>query len=88
MGQNQMSGEIKKLVDAARVKMTGFQLKRVVVSASQGGKGTQTTTTTTEVTKLRKAAIPPSKFVVPAEYTETDMMQPQRGPAMPNLDKE
>jgi hypothetical protein len=25
--------------------------------------------------------------VVPAGYTETDLMQPQRGPAMPNLDE-
>jgi len=88
MGQGQMSGEIKKMVDAAKAKMTGFQLKHVVVSASQGGKGAQTTTTTTEVTKLRKAEIPASRFAIPAGYTETDMMQPQRGPAMPNLDKE
>lgn len=88
MGQSQLSGEMKKMVDAAKVKMTGFQLKRVMVSASQGGKGAQATTTTTEVTKLRKAEIPASKFVIPAGYTETDVMQPQRGPAMPNLDKE
>lgn len=89
MGQSQMMGELKKLIDAAKVKMTGFALKRVVVSTGQGGHGgSQTTTTTTEVTKLRKAEVPPSTFVIPADYTETDMMQPQRGPAMPNLDKE
>ncbi len=89
MGQGgQMSGELKKLVDAAKVKMTGFQLKRVVVTKGQGGKGSESTTTTTEVTKLQKAEIPPTRFVIPAGYTETDMMQQQRGPAMPNLDKE
>jgi len=88
MGGGQMMGELKKIEDAAKVKMTGFRLKSVVVTTGQGGKGSQTTTTTTEVTKLRKTDIPPSKFVIPADYTETDMMQPQRGPAMPNLDKE
>ncbi len=86
-GQGQMSGELKKLVDAAKVKMTGFALKRVVVAKSQGGKGAPTTTTM-EVTKVQKAEIPPSVFAIPAGYTETDLMQPQRGPAMPDLNKE
>jgi hypothetical protein len=85
MGQNQMSGEIKKMADAAKAKMTGFRLKSVVVSGGQGGKKV---TTTTEVTKLRKAEINPSVFVIPADYTETELMQPQRGPAMPNLNKD
>jgi len=88
MGQNQFSGEMKKMIDTAKVKMTGFQLKRIVVAKGQGGKGSQTTTTTTEVTKLQKADIPASRFVIPAGYTETDMMQPQKGPAMPDLNKE
>ncbi len=88
MGQGgQFGAELKKIIDAAKVKMTGFQLKRVTVSAGQGKSGGQTTTTT-EVTKLRTTEIPPSRFVVPAGYTETDMMQPQRGPAMPDLNKE
>ncbi len=85
MGQGQMTGELKKLIDAARVKMTGFALKRVVVSKGEGARGQ--TTTTTEVTKVRKTDVPASTFVVPADYTETDMMQPQRGPAMPNLNQ-
>jgi hypothetical protein len=83
----QMGAEIKKMIDAAKVKMTGFQLKSVTVSTHQGGRGEGQTTTTTEVTKLQKADIPASRFVVPAGYTETDLMQPQRGPAMPNLDE-
>ncbi len=87
MGQGQLMGEIKKIVEAAKAKMTGFALKRVVVSTSPGGKG-GTQTTTTEVTKLRKADIPASTFVIPADYTETDLMQPQKGPAMPDLNKE
>jgi hypothetical protein len=87
MGQSQFSGEMKKLVDAAKVKMTGFQLKRVTVSSGHGKSGGQTTTTT-EVTKLRKADIALSVFAIPAGYTETDMMQPQRGPKMPDLNKE
>ena len=85
-GASQLTGEIKKLVDAAKVTMTGFALKRVVVAAGQGGRGA--TTTTTEVTKLRKADIPASTFAIPAGYTETDLMQPQKGPAMPDLNKE
>jgi hypothetical protein len=84
MGQGQMTGELKKLIDAAKVKMTGFALKRVVVSTGEGGRGR---TTTTEVTKVHKADVPPSTFVIPAGYTETDLMQPQRGPAMPNLNQ-
>jgi len=83
MGQNQFSGEMKKMIDAAKVTMTGFQLKRVVVTKGQGGKGSQTTTT--EVTKLQKANIPATRFEIPAGYTETDLMQPQKGPAMPDL---
>ncbi len=85
-GSSQMLGELKKITDLAKAKMTGFRLKTVTVSTGQGGKSTRTTTM--EVTKLRKADIPPTTFAIPAGYTETDMMQPQRGPAMPNLDKE
>ncbi|MFI5143016.1 MAG: DUF4412 domain-containing protein [Thermoanaerobaculales bacterium] len=88
MGSSQMLGELKKITDLAKAKMTGFRLKSIVVSLGKGGKGAQTTTTTMEVTKLRKADIPPSTFVIPAGYTETDLMQPQRGPAMPDLNKE
>ena len=86
-GGGQMFAELKKLVDATKGKMTGFQLKRVAVSAGHGRSGGQTTTTT-EVTKLRKTDIPASRFAIPAGYTETDMMSPQRGPAMPDLNKE
>jgi hypothetical protein len=87
MGGGQLLGELKKVSDLAKAKMTGFHLKSVVVSAGHGKHGGQTKTTT-EVTKLRKAEISPAAFVIPAGYTETDMMQPQRGPAMPDLNKE
>ncbi|MBZ5588935.1 MAG: DUF4412 domain-containing protein [Acidobacteriia bacterium] len=87
MGGGQVMGELKKVSDLAKAKMTGFHLKTVVVSAGHGKHGGQTKTTT-EVTKLRKAEIAASTFAIPAGYTETDMMQPQRGPAMPDLNKE
>jgi hypothetical protein len=81
-----MSGELRKLADLAKAKMTGFTLKRVTVSTSEGGHG-RSVTTTTEVKDVRTVNVPASTFVIPPDYTETDMMQPQRGPAMPNLDE-
>ncbi len=86
MGQGQMMGELKKIAVAAKAKMTGFPLKRVTVSTGSHGQGSHTMTT--EIKDLKKADIPASTFAIPAGYTETDMMQPQRGPAMPNLNQQ
>jgi len=85
MMQGQMTGELRKLTETAKATMTGFVLKKISVTKGSGGRGSQTTTM--EVKELRKADIPPSTFVIPPDYSETDMMQPQRGPAMPNLNQ-
>ncbi len=84
-GRGAMTGELAKIVETAKAKMTGFHLKSVVVSG--GGRGSQITTTT-EVKELHKADVPASTFAIPAGYTETDLMRPQRGPAMPDLNKQ
>jgi hypothetical protein len=78
--------ELRKLMDAAKAKMTGFPLKSVTVSTGSHGRGSHTMTT--EVKDLKKTDIPASTFAIPADYTETDMMQPQRGPAMPKLNQD
>ncbi|HVN76190.1 MAG TPA: DUF4412 domain-containing protein [Thermoanaerobaculaceae bacterium] len=88
MGGGQVMGELKKVSDLAMAKMTGFHLKSITVTPARGGRG-GSTKTTMEVTKIHKADIPASTFVIPAGYTETDLMQQQqRGPAMPDLNKE
>jgi hypothetical protein len=83
MGGGPMMKELGKLVEMEKAKMTGFALKRVTVTAGENGRGGQTITT--EVTDLKTTDIPASTFAIPAGYTEVDMMQPQRGPAMPDL---
>jgi hypothetical protein len=75
--------ELGKLMEVEKAKMTGFPLKRVTVTTGSEGRGGHTMTS--EVRDLRKTDIPASTFAIPAGYTETDMMQPQKGPAMPNL---
>jgi hypothetical protein len=77
--------ELGKLMEVEKAKMTGFALKRVVVTSGANGEKQQTTM---EVKDLKTADIPASTFQIPAGYTETDLMQPQRGPAMPNLNKD
>lgn len=96
MVQGQLGGEAKKLADSAMSKMTGFALKRVMVSTSKGGVSQGPVsrrmgshgprTTTVEVKEVRKVDIPAAQFAVPAGYTETEMMRP--GPAMPNLNQQ
>jgi len=88
LGQGPMMGELRKITELAKAKMTGFPLKRVVTSSGKGGRGGGPTTITSVVTDIQKVSIPASTFAIPAGYTETDMMQPQRGPAMPNLNQE
>lgn len=81
--------ELSKVAELEKSKMTGFALKRVIVSSGSGRGGSQKTTITTVVQDLKKASIPASTFVIPADYTETDLMQSQqRGPAMPNLNQQ
>jgi hypothetical protein len=87
MGQGATMGELRKIMDTAKAKMTGFALKHVTVNAGTGSHGGGQTTTTMEVKEFRKADIPASMFAIPPGYTETDMMQPQKGPAMPNLNQ-
>lgn len=77
--------EVSKLMEVEKAKMTGFPLKRVVVTdEANGGKRR----VTSEVKDLKTVDVPASTFVVPAGYTEVDMMQPQRGPGMPDLNKD
>jgi hypothetical protein len=85
MGGGATMKELQKLIETTRTKMTGFPLKRVTVSSGANGKGSHTMTS--EVKDLKQTDIPASTFAIPAGYTETDMMQPQKGPAMPNLDQ-
>jgi hypothetical protein len=73
--------ELGKLMEVEKAKMTGFPLKRVTVT--KGERGSQQMTA--EVKDIKITAVPASTFEVPAGYTEVDMMQPQRGPAMPDL---
>jgi Domain of unknown function (DUF4412) len=87
-GGGAMMGELRKLADAAKAKMTGFPLKRVSVTTSEGGRRNREMTTTMEVKDLKTMDVPASTFAIPAQYTETDLMQPQRGPAMPNLNQQ
>jgi hypothetical protein len=86
MASGGISGELHKLADAAKAKMTGFALKRVSATSSEGGRHGGATTTT-EVRELKKVDVPASTFAIPAGYTETNMMQPQR-PTMPNLNEQ
>ncbi len=90
--------ELRELTEAERAKMTGFPLKRVMVSKNEsggtgmmarmmkmgGGGGGGETTTTFEVVDIREQAIPASTFEIPAGYSEVEMMQ--QGPAMPDLE--
>ncbi|MFN8008781.1 MAG: hypothetical protein U0V70_17500 [Terriglobia bacterium] len=88
MGQGPMMGELRKVIEASRPKMTGFPLKRVSVRKGSGMHGGgQTTTTSIVVTELTNADVPGSTFVIPSDYKEREMMQPQRGPAMPDLNQ-
>ncbi len=82
MASGPMMGELRKIVDLAKAKMTGFPLKTVTVTKGAHGRDNRTII---EVSDLKKADIPASTFAIPADYTEVDMMQPQHGPAMPNL---
>jgi hypothetical protein len=83
MGGGATMKELQKLIETTKAKMTGFPLKSVTVSTGSHGRGSHTMTT--EVKDLKKIDIPASTFAIPAGYTETEMMQPQKGPAMPNL---
>jgi len=90
LGAPPAMSELRKITELAKAKMTGFPLKRVVVSSGRGGRGGgQPTTVTTLVTDLQKTSIPASTFAIPAGYTETEMMQPnQRGAATPHPNQE
>ncbi len=67
--------ELMKQAVAAYSKMRkGLMLKRV--STTEGGSGARkhTTVITTTITNVKKVAISPSVFEVPAGYTKVDMM--------------
>jgi hypothetical protein len=67
--------ELTKQVIAAYGKMRkGLMLKRV--STVQGGSGTHqhTSTMTTTITNVKKTAISPAVFVVPADYTKVALI--------------
>jgi uncharacterized membrane-anchored protein len=79
--------------------MTGFPLRRVVVSRAEtratgmmkmGGFGRASdagpTTITMEVSDIATEDIPASTFEIPADYAEVEMMAPS-GPAMPDLNE-
>ena len=93
-GGTQLGKEIQKLIDAQKAKMTGVPLKRITVTKieNQGtgmmaammnkANGQGPTTTTMEVTELAESAIPAATFVIPAGYSETQLMN--RFPGAPD----
>lgn len=68
--------EMDKLIALEMGKVQGVPLKMVTTSTvTESKKGrTETTTVTMEVTKLEKVPVPESTFVIPANYTETQLM--------------
>ncbi len=92
-----LGGKMKEIAEIERSKMTGFPLRRVVVSRADtratgmmkmGGFGRAgdagPTTTTMEVSDIATEEIPASMFEIPADYSEVEMLAPS-GPAMPSL---
>ena len=71
-----MMAELTKQLAAEYGKMRkGLMLKRV--STTDGGSGARkrTTTMTTTITNVKKTAISPSVFAVPAGYTKVDLLE-------------
>ncbi len=94
-----LGGKMKEIAEVERSKMTGFPLRRVVVSRAEtratgmmkmGGFGRASdagpTTITMEVSDIATEDIPASTFEIPADYAEVEMMAPS-GPAMPDLNE-
>jgi hypothetical protein len=60
--------------------MQGVPLKMVAVTKTKDQRGRESTvTSTTEVTSMQEEAVPASTFVMPAGYTETQLL-----PTVPN----
>lgn len=74
-----MMAELTTQLTAAYAKVRkGLPLKRVSTSESGEGARKHTTTMTMLITNVKKAAISPSVFQVPAGYTKVDMMDAVR----------
>jgi len=74
--QNMRTGnkELDKLLEAEMGKISGFPLKRVVITTEKQADGpAEKQTITTEITSLRKASPSDSEFTVPSGYTEQQM---------------
>lgn len=71
--------DLDKLIDAEMATVQGVALKSTDVTTTTGQKGKRSSTsrTTTEVTALeREVAVEPTRFEIPAGYTETQMVVP------------
>ena len=67
--------ELTKQLTTAYARMRkGLMLKRVSTMESGAGARKHTTTVTTTITNVRKSAISPSVFEVPAGYAKVDLM--------------
>ncbi|HMI57114.1 MAG TPA: hypothetical protein VK511_03650 [Gemmatimonadaceae bacterium] len=67
--------ELTKALTVAYAKMRkGLMLKRVSTMDSGEGARKHTTTITTTITNVKKSAISPSVFEVPASYTKVDLV--------------
>jgi hypothetical protein len=67
--------ELTKQLTVAYAKIRkGLMLKRVSTMESGDGARKHTTTMTTTITNVKKSAISPSVFEVPASYTKVDLM--------------
>jgi hypothetical protein len=74
--------ELMKQVVAEYSKMRkGLMLKRVSTSVGGSGGHERTTTITTTITNVKKSAISPSVFEVPAGYTKVAMFDAMEGGA-------
>jgi len=72
--------EFDKLIAAQWQMYEGFPLKTVTVATTTDDKGkSQTTRTVMEVTSLEVTSIPDSTFVIPAGYTETQLVPMAEG---------